>query len=428
MDLIQSIRQSLVTKEQNTMFSTCPIEIVEQILFYLSFRDILSVFTAFNQRYDILSDYFWKTVCLKYDFSQAYETQPWYKSFQSGVNKKLGYYVKLTMVPTGTLVHVYLRSLITCVVDESGSNRYNVYFLDKQNNFTLTQTITEEIVMFQQEFILVQRLSQCLIYNYNYNLKIYDHYKTLSDFDTCIFGISSKYCVSSKCGAEWFNVYILQINDTQRVNLPQDIKFVIDKKLHNNVLVISALTLTEGYKIKVYDILSQSWTLDLFCYNSTGISNDPNVWVGSNFIGCCNVSYRLRVNYFGPFRVWNKEGIKIFQTDIEASTKHYIRCFFKEEHTILTTSDNIISVFNSVGEIISRLLFSISFLDIRLNSGDLLFILLEDKDMIRIYDWRTNSNMYCIKLNNKCGKFLCSDFLYCPINIEGNDNEVIKFF
>lgn len=410
------------------MFTTCPLEIVEKIFCYLSFRDILSVFTAFNKQYDILSDYFWKTVCLRDDFSQAFETQPWYKSFQSGVNKKLGYYVQLTMVPSGTLVHVYLRSLVTCDVDESGSNRYNVYFLDKQNNFRLTQIINEESVMFKQEFILVQRLSQCLIYTYNYNLNIYDPYKSLSDSVTCIFGISSKYCVSCMYGAKWFNVYNLQIDDTQRVNLPQDIKFLIEKVLCNDVLVISALTFTEGYKIKVYDILSQSWSLDLFCFNSTGISNDPNVWVGSNFIGCCNVSYRLRGNYFGPFRVWNKEGIKIFQTDIEPSSKHYIRCFFKEEHTILTTSDNTISVFNSVGEIISTLLMNASFLDIRLNSGNLIFVLLEEKDSIGIYDWRMNSYMYSIKLNNKCGKSLCSDFLYCPINIEGNNYEVVKFF
>lgn len=410
------------------MFTTFPLEIIEQILFCLSFRDILSVFLACNKQYSSLSDFFWKTICLREDFNQAFESQKWYKCFQSGVNKKLGHYVHLKNVPTGSLVHVYLRSLVICNVDASGTNSYNVYFLDNQNSFTLTQTVTEEMVIFKQEFMLAQRLSQCLIYNYNYNSKIYNLYKSFSELVICIFGISNKYCIANRNGEKWFNVYILQTDSTKRVNLPQDIKFLIEKVLHSESLIISALTHTEGYKIKVYDMLTQSWTLDLFCYNSTGISNDPNVWVGSNFIGCCNVSYRLRGIYFGPFRVWNKEGIKIFQTDIEPSTEHYIRCFFKEKYTILTTSDNTVSVFNRMGDCILKLLTSTSFMDIKLNSGNLIFVLTEETDSIEIYDWSMNSHLYSIQLNNKCNKSLCSDFLYCPINTEDNYYEVITFF
>uniref|UniRef100_A0A1B6G7G9 F-box domain-containing protein n=1 Tax=Cuerna arida TaxID=1464854 RepID=A0A1B6G7G9_9HEMI len=411
------------------MFDILPTELVEEILLYSSVKDIHSVFSAFNKKYSSLSDYFWKQVCLKEDFTQAYITQEWSECFQSGMNKKLGYYVHLQDVPAGILEHVYLRTLIIRDIIE-WKNKYIIYYVTDDNKFITIKEITSNNgILFKDEFIIVQNDDNVSIYKYNCSSEVnnYEHYKTLPEKINDIFGICTQYCAAYNHNKKVFSLYKFCDGTTQTVPLPSDVKFLINKFFNPGKFAISFVSFNEGYRVRVFDISTCSWTLDLVCFSSTGITNDPNIWFGTNFIGCCDVSYRLRGIYFGPFKVWNNTGKLLLQIDIEPSQKNYLRCFFTEDNILLTTSDGVITIFDSDGNWTLQFYLGVTFSDIQLTSGHLFLVLTEGKETADIYDWSMCHNLYTIKLAKQRNKALCGDFLYCPINSENKTYEVIKF-
>ncbi|KAG8335718.1 hypothetical protein J6590_061280 [Homalodisca vitripennis] len=411
------------------MFDVLPTELLEEILLYSSVTDILSVFSAFNKKYNYLSDYFWKQICLKEDFTKAYDTQEWSECFHNGMNKKLGYYVHLQDVPAGILEHVYLRTIIIHDINKC-KNKYIVYYVTDNNTFIIIKEITSNNgILFRDEFIIVQNKQNVSIYKCNCSSEVnsYEHYKTLPDNINDIFGICTQYCAAYNHDQKVFNLYKFCDGTTQTVPLQSDVKFLINKFFNPGKFAISFVSLNEGYRVRVFDISTCSWTLDLMCFSSTGITNDPNIWFGTNFIGCCDVSYRLRGIYFGPFKVWNKKGKLLFQTDIEPSHKNYLRCFFTDDNILLTTSDSTINIFNSNGKWISQFHLGVTFSDIKLTSGHLCLVLIEGKETADVYDWSLCYNLYTIKLAKQRNKALCGDVLYCPINSENKTYEVIKF-
>lgn len=413
------------------MFDIFPLEIVEQILSYLNKTDIVTIFIALDKQYNILSDYFWKKVCLKEEFLKYDANQEWHECFRLGMNKCLGNYTQTSFAGFETIMHVYSKSLIT-QSKHGSSNLYNIYTLDCKNKFSLVQTIEGGIIQFRDELILIHRERGVFLYTYNFNTNIYELLnKTNLEFTGKILGFDKTYCVSYNDNQRGLNLYTFHSNRTHKnIQFPSDVKFLIPVRniLHSEEIVLSVLSIENAYKVKVYNIKRCLWTLDLVCFSSSGITNEPNIWFGSHFVGCCDVSYRSRGIYFGMFKIWDKEGKLLFQVDIQPSNKHYIRCFFKNNFLILTTSDNTISIGDSNGHFTSKIQTSTSFIDIKLSTGKLLFIFLEDYKTVEIYDWTIQTHLYSITLKNKCFISMCSELMYCFYDLQYCTLEVINFF
>lgn len=411
------------------IFNILPVEIVEQILSYLNRNDIVAIFIALNKQYCILSDYFWKTICVKEDFVKQHPKQDWHECFRIGMNKRIGNYTLISNGPSEILKHIYAKSLITHC-RQGDLNLINVHVLDCENKFNAVQQIQYDSIEFKEDLILIHRQKSILMYNYNHNTNIYELYTSFPELKLNIIGFDKKHFLMYDQIKKCFNLHELDNSYANKnIELPTDVKFLIMTQncLHSEEIVISVLSFEEAYKIKVYNLMRNAWTLDLVCFASTGITNEPNIWVGSHFIGCCDVSYRSRGIYFGMFKVWDKQGQLLFQQDVGPSTKHYLRCFFKDGFIILTTSDNTVNIGNSTGHWISEFHTSTSFIDIKMSSGNLLFILLEDNKTVQIYDWTVLTCLYNIQLHSECNSTVSSEWLYCPYNTQYNTLEVVHF-
>lgn len=407
------------------MFKILPLEIIEKILLLLNNESIISLCSACNKRFNMLSDYFWKTICYREDFTLSYKEQVWHDSFSCGMNKRMGNYIKLSHLPLGDLEHACFRILVI-KTKKLNQNVYCIFHVEQENEFYLTQEITEKYILFKDEYCMFLRENQVIVLKLNIKENYYQLHKEVpvQRIDS-IFGINSKYCAVHRPGAK--HIEIFTCDQSTLIEIPPDVKFVTEKVLYDESLIVSVLTFSEGYKIKVYNVMDQAWTVSVYCFNCTGITNDPNIWVGSNFMACCDVSFRLRGIYFGPFKIWDRKGTSLCQLDIEPSNKHYLRCFFKENFIILTTSDTTITVLNSSGQVVKEIKVN-TFVDIKLSSGYLLFVLLEGRDVVEVYDWLQGMCLYDIRLNSVCNKTLFSEFLYCPISDPTHTFEVIKFF
>ncbi|XP_054275187.1 uncharacterized protein LOC128994566 [Macrosteles quadrilineatus] len=400
------------------MIEVLPVELVEEILLYLTVIDVYNFFQAFDKNHHLLSEHFWRKICLGEDFLKVYNRLEWFECFEIGMNKRLGKVDHCCEPPVGKLEHVYSSSIV--VRDDA----YNVYSLKGGGSFELVQSISSPTMYFKDEFVFTQTEQQTTLYRHNWESNQFDVCATIEE-TLDVIGISNKYFVMFQSKKKLIKIHYLSNNKYTTLPLPEDVKFIIEKILHNDNIVISAVTFNDGYRIKTYDISQSKWVLDLKCFTSTGITNDPNVWVGDNFIACCDASYRLRGIYFGPFKVWNIQGEKVIEAEIDPSNQHYLRCFFKEKHILLTTSDNCIKVFNSSGNNKSSIQFKTTFQDIKLSTGNLLFVMINDNPLVEIYNWKTSCYLYSLSLTYICNNSLLSENLYCPYN--NNKYEVFRF-
>jgi hypothetical protein len=395
------------------MFDVLPVELVEKILLYLTIVDLYKFFLAFDRKYSVLSDYFWREICLNENFILAHDHQKWSDCFEKGMKKRLGHYVYCRGPPEGKLEHAYSASLI---VKNCATDIHNIYNMNCEENFELIQSITASAVYFKDEFFLAQNDKEVIIYKYNWESNRYEFNQSVEEAISDVFGISNRYCSVFHTKEKIFKIYSLCDRGEEPIilPLPEDVKFVIERKLHLDTIITSAVTFNDGYQIKIYDIPKSKWILHLRCFTSTGITNDPNVWVGTNFIACCDVSYRLRGIYFGPFKVWNKHGEKLLEAEIEPSNRHYLRCFFKNDHVLLTTSDTCINTYDCFGRLKSSIHTRTAFEDIKVSNGYMMFILVRENPSVDVYNWKISYKLYSVNLSYECINSISSEYLFCP--------------